>query len=64
VWYESFDVGQDSGSPVIDEYDAKMPFKFSGTLNKVEIDLGNDGLPPEKHGEVERLQREYAFRVQ
>ena len=49
---ESFDVGQDTGTPVIDEYDAKMPFKFSGTLNKVEIDLGADGLTPEKHGEL------------
>ena len=37
---ESFDCGQDSGSPVIDEYDARMPFKFAGTLRKVEIKLG------------------------
>jgi arylsulfatase len=61
---ESFDVGQDTGTPVIDEYDAKMPFKFSGTLNKVVIDLGADGPGPEKHGELERLQWEYAMRVQ
>lgn len=26
---ESFDVGEDTGTPVIDEYDAKMPFRFS-----------------------------------
>jgi arylsulfatase len=37
---ESFDVGMDTGSPVIDEYDAKMPFKFGGTLKKVVIKLG------------------------
>jgi len=61
---ESFDVGEDTGTPVIDEYDAKMPFRFNGALNKVEIDLGTDGLSPEKHGELERLQREYALRVQ
>jgi hypothetical protein len=24
----------DTGSPVIDEYDAKMPFKFTGTLRR------------------------------
>ena len=41
-----------------------MPFKFSGTLNKVVIDLGADGLTPEKHGELKRLQWEYAMRVQ
>jgi hypothetical protein len=36
---ESFDVGMDTGSPVIDEYDAKMPFKFNGKLEKVTIEL-------------------------
>src|SRR5215475_8606311 len=41
---ESFDVGQDTGSPVIDEYDAKMPFKFTGMLGKIEIKLGPDSL--------------------
>jgi arylsulfatase len=61
---ESFDVGQDTGSPVIDEYDAKMPFKFSGTLNKVDIDLGADQLSPEKRGELEQLRRNFALRMQ
>jgi arylsulfatase len=61
---ESFDVGQDTGSPVIDEYDAKMPFKFAGTLNKVEIDLGANPLAPEKRGELERLKRGFALRMQ
>ena len=31
---ESFDVGMDTGSPVIDEYDAKMPFKFTGVVEQ------------------------------
>ena len=61
---ESFDVGQDTGTPVIDEYDAKMPFKFSGTLSKVVIDLGADKHPPEKHGELERLKRDFALAMQ
>jgi arylsulfatase len=61
---ESFDVGQDTGSPVIDEYDAKMPFKFTGALNKVEIDLGPDQLSPEKKGELEQLKRDFAYHVQ
>jgi hypothetical protein len=47
---ESFDVGQDTGSPVIDEYDAKMPSKFIGTLLKVEIKLGPDPLTPNQRG--------------
>jgi arylsulfatase len=61
---ESFDVGQDTGSPVIDEYDPKMPFKFSGALNKVEIDLGPDQLTPEKKGELDQLRKDFAYRVQ
>ena len=61
---ESFDVGQDTGSPVIDEYDAKMPFKFTGTLRKLDIELGADELTPEKQGELERLGREFALRMQ
>jgi hypothetical protein len=61
---ESFDVGQDTGSPVIDEYDAKMPFRFSGALNKLEIKLGIEQLTPEKRGELEQLKKDFARRVQ
>ena len=61
---ESFDVGEDTGSPVIDEYDSKMPFKFSGTLRKVEIKLEADQLSPQKRGELERGTRALALRVQ
>jgi arylsulfatase len=61
---ESFDVGMDTGSPVIDEYDAKMPFKFTGTLRKVEIKLGEDKLKPNERSELERLRRNHALAVQ
>jgi arylsulfatase len=61
---ESFDVGQDTGTPVIDEYDAKMPFKFSGTLKQVAVKLGADQLSPQKRGELEQLERDFALRVQ
>jgi hypothetical protein len=61
---ESFDVGQDTGSPVIDEYDAKMPFKFSGTLKQVAVKLGADQLSPQKRGELEQLEKDFALRVQ
>ena len=61
---ESFDVGKDTGTPVIDEYDAKMPFKFTGTLQKVEIKLGADKLTPQQRGELEQLKRDFALRMQ
>jgi hypothetical protein len=60
----AIDVGQDTGSPVIDEYDAKMPFAFSGTLNRVEIRLGAGRLTSEERSEVERLKRDSGLRVQ
>ncbi len=41
---ETLDIGQDTGTPVVEEYEAKMPFKFTGTLNKVVIELGKSGL--------------------
>jgi len=61
---ESFDVGEDTGTPVIDEYDAKMPFKFTGNIEKVEIKLGADELTPQQRGELEQLKREFALAVQ
>src|SRR5215510_2699888 len=60
---ESFDVGMDTGSPVIDEYDAKMPFKFTGTLRKVEIKLGEEKLSSKERSELERMRREHALAV-
>jgi arylsulfatase len=35
----TMDIGEDTGSPVIEDYDAKMPFKFTGKLNKLVIEL-------------------------
>jgi hypothetical protein len=61
---ESFDVGEDTGTPVIDDYDAKMPFKFTGKLEKVEIKLGPDNLTPQQRGELEQLKRDFALSVQ
>jgi hypothetical protein len=42
----------------------KMPFKFSGTLKKVEIKLAADQLTPQKRGELERLKTDFALRMQ
>jgi len=41
---ETLDCGEDTGTPVVDDYLAKMPFKFTGTLTKVVIELGKSGL--------------------
>jgi arylsulfatase len=39
---ETFDTGEDTGSPVSDEY--RSPFRFAGTIRKVEIDLAPEKL--------------------
>jgi len=43
---ETFDIGEDTGTPVVDDYEAKMPFKFTGDLKQVVIELGKSVLPP------------------
>jgi arylsulfatase len=37
---ECFDVGEDTGTPVADDYADRMPFRFTGTLRRLVIDLG------------------------
>jgi arylsulfatase len=36
---ETFDVGEDTGTPVVEDYADKMPFAFTGTLNKLVVVL-------------------------
>jgi arylsulfatase len=54
---ETFDVGQDIGTPVLEEYEAKMPYRFTGTLTKFVV-----VLEPQKLSEDEqrRLHEELA----
>jgi arylsulfatase A-like enzyme len=46
---ETFDVGEDTGTPVVEDYADKMPFPFTGTLKKFVV-----VLEPEKLTEEER----------
>jgi arylsulfatase len=61
---ESFDCGQDTGTPVIDDYDAKMPFKFTGTLSKLEIKLAPNALTPKDTSDLDRMERDRALATQ
>jgi arylsulfatase len=36
---ETFDVGEDTGTAVVNDYAARMPFRFSGKLDKLTIEL-------------------------
>jgi arylsulfatase A-like enzyme len=61
---ESFDVGQDTGTPVIDEYEAKMPFQFTGSLERIQIHLAPFRFTSAQVDEVQRRSREFAQAVQ
>ena len=45
---ETFDIGSDTRTPV-DDADYQVPFRFTGTLNKVSIKLGPSELLPDNH---------------
>ena len=36
---ETFDIGQDTATPVLEEYEAKMPYRFNGTLKRFVVVL-------------------------
>jgi arylsulfatase len=50
---ETFDVGEDTGTPVIEDYAARMPFKFTGALTKLTIDLAPQTLSAKDQKEIE-----------
>jgi arylsulfatase len=39
---ETLDIGEDTGTPVSEDY--RVPFKFTGTLNNVVVDLSEASL--------------------
>jgi arylsulfatase A-like enzyme len=54
---ETFDVGEDTGTPVLEDYADKMPFKFTGELKKFVVVLQPQKLSEE---EQKRLQEQLA----
>ena len=45
---ETFDIGLDTGTPVVEDYVDKMPFAFTGTLKKFMVSLEPEKLTPEE----------------
>ena len=61
---ETFDVGADTGTPVIEDYAEKMPFRFTGNLKKLVIELGPSELKAEDETELREIQRRAALAVE
>jgi arylsulfatase len=45
---ETFDVGEDTGTPVVEDYVDEMPYRFSGTLKKFAVVLEPQTLTEEE----------------
>ncbi len=55
---ETLDFGEDTGTPVSEDY--KVPFKFTGTLNKVVISLGEAKLNAEDQKAIDQAAEQEA----
>ena len=49
---ETFDVGADTGTPIVEDYASKMPFEFTGTLEKLGVVLEPEKLSPEDQAKL------------
>jgi arylsulfatase A-like enzyme len=59
---EGLDVGEDTGTPVCEDYD--VPFKFTGKIEKVVVHLGQSKLNAAQQQEIRRMEREAKMAVQ
>jgi len=53
---EAFDIGADTGTPVIEDYDSQMPFRFTGVLEKLTIELAPQSMTAEDENELNERQ--------
>ena len=59
---ETFDIGEDTGTPVGSGYES--PFRFTGTLKKVEIDLAPANLADRDKEMIRKLNFDAAMAIQ
>ncbi|RVW11281.1 arylsulfatase [Prescottella agglutinans] len=57
---DTFGIGEDTGQPVTPEY--RPPFRFTGTIDRVDIDLGPLDLSPEEQHTVHHTEIKAARR--
>ena len=53
---ETLDIGEDTGTPVSEDY--RVPFKFTGELKRVGIQLSDATLTLEEEAELKRIKAE------
>jgi hypothetical protein len=55
-WDETFNVGVDSGTPV-DDKDYQVPFRFTGKITKLTIELPPTQLTSQQQGQMNGAHR-------
>jgi arylsulfatase len=60
---ETFDIGSDTGTPVVEDYLDKMPFAFSGTLKEFVVILEPEKLTNEEREQLLREEARMALAV-
>jgi hypothetical protein len=55
---ETLDIGEDTGTPVSEDY--HVPFKFTGTIGKVVILLGDEKITAEDQKAIEKAEADLA----
>ena len=51
---EMLDIGEDTGTPVSEDY--PVPFKFTGVIDKIVVDLGEAKLSPQDQKELDEKE--------
>lgn len=57
---ETFDIGEDHATPVIEDYLDRMPFKFTGKLEKIKLHLDESKLTEDDHKELRKHEAAHA----
>ena len=52
---ETFDVGADTGTPIVEDYAGKMPYAFTGTLTRLGVVLEPEKLSAKEQEELREL---------
>jgi arylsulfatase len=58
MWNEGFNVGADTGTPV-DDSDYQVPFRFTGKIDKLTVNVGPEQLAPADKEKVQKTLREH-----
>lgn len=59
---ETFDIGEDTGIPVREDYD--VPFKFTGKIEKVVVNLGETKLSAPDQQKLQDMERKAKLKVE